>query len=633
MDRMVTRWIVQRVSVVRIDWPLMLLDTAVTSLTYLAVMFLRFEGRIPAAHGRTLLLLLPLIILIHLGANASAGLYGCVWDQAGVEEARRLLIGGVAAGLVVVGFVLVAGRPLPLSTAVFGSAGTLLIVGGTRFQSRVFGYRRRHRKDPQTAVGVVVVGSGRAGGTLVREMLAQDGQDLRPVAVVDEDPRQHGRSLCGVPVLGGLEALREAAVLYDARLAVLARPDATGQDVQRVKAAADAAGLPVKTLPSLAEMAGGAVGVRDVRDLEIQDLLGRTQVASDMEDDVRRVFEGRCVLITGAGGSIGSEIARQVAVFGPARLVLLDHDETHLHDAAAKILGESVQVLADIRDELRISTVMARERPDVVFHAAAHKHVPVLEAHPCEAISTNVVGTDNVLRACLAADVQRLVFISTDKAVRPRSVMGATKRIGEQLLLARRPPGRPWAAVRFGNVLGSRGSVVPTFMRQIGEGGPVTVTHPDMTRFFMSIPEAVQLVLRATAMSEGGELFMLDMGDPVRVADLADRMIEMSGRKGQIDIVYSGLRPGEKLAESLHEPEETSRPTQHPAVLALRPVRVPVGVLDDVVGRLARLAREQRPAQVVELLFEHLHGPVRDLARASRVLVVPELDATDQAMA
>ena len=324
-----------------------------------------------------------------------------------------------------------------------------------------------------------------------------------------------------------------------ANLAVFAMTNAPQETIRRAAAAAEEADVALKIVPGISSAMNGGISLRDIRDVQIEDLLGREEIATDL-DAVRAILTGRRVLITGAGGSIGSEIARQVFACDPERLILLDHDETHLHDVAGELRDDSVvQVLADIRNRRQMHAVFDEHRPNVVFHAAAHKHVPLLEAHPTEAVMTNVVGTSNVLDAAGEVGVERLVAISTDKAVYPSSVMGASKRISEQLVIARTPPSAAYCAVRFGNVLGSRGSVVPTFMRQIEAGGPVTVTDPRMTRYFMSIEEAVQLVLQASTLAEagsGGEVFMLDMGEPVLILDLAERMIRLSGRQPGTDI-------------------------------------------------------------------------------------------------
>jgi FlaA1/EpsC-like NDP-sugar epimerase len=344
--------------------------------------------------------------------------------------------------------------------------------------------------------------------------------------------------------------------------------------------------------------------LRQAREPRIEDLLGRTPVPTDLES-VRRSLTGHRVLVTGAGGSIGSEICRQVSSLDPALLVLLDHDETHLHDAAATLSGPCTQALVDITDRAAVLEAFERYQPEVVFHAAAHKHVPVLEDHPSAAAKTNVLGTRNVVDGSVAAGASRFVQISTDKAVRPSSVMGASKRLAEQTVLAHAPEGAAYSTVRFGNVLGSRGSVIPTFARQIAQGGPVTVTDPRMTRFFMSVEEAVQLVLQASVLSRGGEIFMLEMGQPVRILDLAERMIRLSGCQVGIDIPIeiTGIRPGEKLNEVLSTPDEEVLPTSHPYINRLVPIRADSELFESELAKLEASVGARDQGAVRSLLF------------------------------
>ncbi len=595
------QWVVRRFGVLRIDWPLAVLDAVWVSIAYAGVTFLRFDGAVPPDFQRGLARTLPLIAVIHLVANAVCGLYGRVWQQASVEEARRVVSAAVLASTSVLVLVRLSDARVPLLTVITGGGLSLLLIGGARFQARMFTVRRRRMAVPEGEPRLaVIVGAGPAARVLLRSIHEGGDQSLRPVAVVDPDPRLHGRTLGELPILGGLEALGQASMVHGAKVAVLTNVDSADLDVALVAKAARAAGLELKVLPGWPELLGNWATVRDLRDLEITDLLGRQQVAASL-DDVRGMLRDRRVLITGGGGSIGSEIARQVASFQPAALLVLDNDETHLHDAMAALPAMAEQVLADVRDRQRIDSVFEDLRPDIVFHAAAHKHVPVLENHPCEAVKTNVLGTHNVVRAAAASGVNRFVFISTDKAVQPVNVMGATKRLGEQILLTSRPDGACYAAVRFGNVLGSRGSVVPIFMRQIRGGGPITVTHPDVTRFFMSIPEAVHLVLHAAAQSTGGELFMLDMGSPVKIVDLARRMIELSGRH-DVKIEFTGLRAGEKLAEELSEPDEDRQQTRHPSVFRLQPVLADQRVLHEAIAHLEQhVGRLDRAATIREL--------------------------------
>lgn len=598
---------------IRSDLPLAGLDCVLTAAAYTAALFLRVEGDVPQRFLVGFRTFLPLAVGVHLLSNWAWGLYGRMWRHASVQEARRVLVAAATAGAVLLAAaatVHLAPRSLPL----FGAALTLLLAGGVRFQSRLFALRRG--ADRRRSTRVVVVGAGESGGAIVREMLRTPEEQLLPVAVLDDDPSKQGRSLVGVPVIGGIGALHDAARVHGADAALLAIPSADAALVRRVARIADHAGLPLKVLPSVRELVGGRVSVRDVRDVEITDLLGRAQVSTDLEA-VRELLRGQRIMITGGGGSIGSEIARQVAAFDPACLVLLDRDESHLHEAAVT-LDDSVQVLADICDMAALERAFETHRPDIVFHAAALKHVPVLERHPCAAVRTNVLGTSNVITAARQHAVGRLVVISTDKAVEPCGVMGASKRLCEQLVLHGAGPDRRYCAVRFGNVLGSRGSVVPTFMRQIADGGPVTVTDARMTRYFMTVAEAVQLVLQAGVYCEGGEIFTLRMGEPVRILDLAERMIRLSGRQVGTDVPVriTGRRPGEKLAERLHATGEDPEPTAHPSILVVHPRTLPRAALTAGLVELSEAARRHDRAATRQTLL--------NLAAAEPVIRLPE---------
>jgi FlaA1/EpsC-like NDP-sugar epimerase len=417
----------------------------------------------------------------------------------------------------------------------------------------------------------------------------------------------HGKSLVGVPVVGSIRDIPAATNRYLLQEVLLAIPNPSPEMIADVLQSAEVAGIAMKVLPTMSDVVKGPIGmfaIRRAREPSIEDLLGRTPVATDLEG-VRRSLEGHRVLVTGAGGSIGSEICRQVAGFDPAMLVLLDHDETHLHDIVSEIDGPCHQALADINDCVTLFRIFEHFRPDVVLHTAAHKHVPVLEDHPVEAARTNVFGTLNVIEASAGVGVSRFLLVSSDKAVRPSSVMGASKRAAEQVLLSRSPLNGAYSAVRFGNVLGSRGSVIPTFARQIASGGPVTVTDPRMTRFFMSVEEAVQLVLQASVLSKGRDIFMLEMGQPVPIIDLARRMIQLSGARTDVDIpiTITGIRPGEKLQEDLRETDEEVLGTTHPYISRLLPVTAPKAWFDSCIGQLADATRDGDAERVRRILF------------------------------
>ncbi|RLV57582.1 polysaccharide biosynthesis protein [Aeromicrobium phragmitis] len=424
------------------------------------------------------------------------------------------------------------------------------------------------RRAPDGAKRVIIVGAGDSGRELVRSML-RDDRTWAPQAFVEDNPsRKHFRYL-GVPVAGRVRDLLEVAHRYEATTAIIALRSLDAAGMRAIYDLAVEGGLDVKVLPSISEMIDGGITVRDVRDVEPEDLLGRRPIDTDV-DAIASYLTGKRVLVTGAGGSIGSEIARQVKEYSPASLVVLDRDESALHALLLSMYGRAdlespSVVLADIRDGARLKDVFEHHRPEVVFHAAALKHVNVLEQHPLEAFKTNVLGTGNVLEAASAVGVERFVNISTDKAAAPQNVLGYTKRLAEGLTAAHtRDYGGTYLSVRFGNVLGTRGSVLTTFAAQIAAGGPVTVTHPEVTRFFMTVNEAVQLVIQAAAIGRDGEALVLDMGEPVRIIEVARRMIEHSGKDLEIEI--TGLKPGEKLHEILlTEGEVDSRP-RHPLV-------------------------------------------------------------------
>lgn len=603
-----SRRIAVRASRVRAQLLFMVLDAACVVAAYSAAEVFYWRNVAPSAYGWHYALFVVLVALLTLISNKMYGLYGRMWQHAGLEEARQMIfsMATVAAVLALLYVIIrVAGYQLVhpqvvLVGLVFASAGMSLI----RFHSRIFAWQRGSRGN---GLRLAIVGSHDAAAVAVREMLRHPDAGLIPVAVFDDDASLHGRSLVGVPVVGSIRDIPAATNRYMLQEVLLAVPNPSPEMIGQVLRSAEAAGITMKVVPTMSDVVNGHSGmfaIRRARQPSIQDLLGRTPVATDLAG-VRQSLQGHRVLVTGAGGSIGMEICRQVAGFSPALLVLLDHDETHLHDAASALEGPCHQALVDINDRDALFGVFDRFRPDVVLHAAAHKHVPVLEDHPVEAARTNVFGTINVIEASAAVGVGRFLLISTDKAVLPTSVMGASKRAAEQVLLSRSPRDGAYCAVRFGNVLGSRGSVIPTFARQIESGGPVTVTDPRMTRFFMSVEEAVQLVLQASLLSEGGDIFMLEMGEPVPIIDLARKMIELSGGRADVDIPIKviGMRPGEKLEEDLRESDEEVMGTAHPSISRLIPVGAPSAWLDSCLGELSEATRRGDAEAVRHLLF------------------------------
>jgi FlaA1/EpsC-like NDP-sugar epimerase len=617
---------------VRRDAPLALLDLVVAVVAYLLTLVLRFDGSVPNEYWRNFWAFMPFALIGHVAMNEVCGLYGPMWRYASVLEARRIVrAGALGGGCVILANLLVqvaSGglRALPLSVTVFGAVLNLLGIGAVRFQSRLFAYRQRSPDDDRHRV--LVAGAGAAGSMMLKDLLHSPSLRLDPVAVVDDDRRKVGRRLHGVPVLGTLAAIPRLCERYRVNAVLLAIPSATDDLVRGVAGMCEQAGVTLKVLPSVHEIVGGKVTARDLRDVRIEDLLGRKQVETDLEA-VKGMLRGRRVLVTGAGGSIGSEIARQVASFGPGALILLDHDETHLHDAvmsldeyrddlAAASAGADLAaaemrvevVLADIRDRERVYSVFMRSQPDIVFHAAAHKHVPVLEFHPREALATNVLGTANLADAAVASGVGHFVLISTDKAINPKSVMGASKWLAEQVVRSLQDSQTVLCAVRFGNVLGSRGSVVPTFFRQIARGGPVTVTDPKMARYFMSVQEAVQLVLQAAALSRGGEVLTLDMGEPVRIMDLAERLIRLSGRipGRDVPIEITGARQGEKFHEEIVAGDEEQLPSGHPSIVVSRPPLPDRAAVHRALTELERFSPEAPAADLGRRMVDLASG-------------------------
>lgn len=589
-------WLDRALSHIQRNTPLAALDLAIVAAAYLATLVLRFDGGIPDKYWRSFVLFAPAIAVVHLLMNHLFGLYGEVWRYASVREARRLVFAAASAGgaIFVVDAWILPQRALPYSIVIFGAVLSLAGFGAVRFQSRLFAFRRRSALEEPTRV--LLVGAGVAGDMVLKDLLHNPAVGIQPVGIIDDDPRKGGRLLHDIPILGPRAMIPSVAPRLRVDQVLLAIPSATSEVVRDVAALCEEAGVTLRVLPSVREFVDGRIHAREFRDLKIEDLLGRKQVRTDLEA-VGSMLRGRRVLVTGGGGSIGSEIARQVASFEPEALILLDHDETHLHDVATALAGSNVEVvLADIRDQDRIFWAFAEYRPEVVFHAAAHKHVPLLETHPAEALLTNVIGTATVVDAALAAGVGQFVLISTDKAVNPASIMGASKWYAEQIVRSFQGSGPILCAVRFGNVLGSRGSVIPTFLRQIELGGPVTVTDASMTRFFMSIEEAVQLVLQAAALSEGGEVFTLEMGEPVNILDLARNVIRLSGRVPgrDVEIAIVGARPGEKISEEVIDLTEDPMSTVHPGIVFARPPIPDRAALRRALRELEGLANEGR---------------------------------------
>lgn len=576
--------------------------------------FLRFEGRIPPSELRPGLYALAIVLVAQTVSFWVSGLFHGLLRYAGLPEVKSIVRATTAATAVVVvmGLLLPATR-IPRSIYIGQWILAILAASAIRLGIRMLRENRQTVSANETRA--MVLGAGDACDMFLRELTRLPQSDVRVVALLDDDARKHDSSMRGIRVVGDISerSLRRAAEDFGANTAILAMPSAAGSRIREIVELCAQLGIEAKTLPNLQQLLNGQA-VTTLRDVAIEDLLRREPVKLD-EDSIRQLVKGRRVLVTGGAGSIGSELARQVLDFEPSQLTLMDHDENALffleRDLKNRLRGVQLgMVVGSIRDPQRVSEVLRTARPHVVLHAAAHKHVPLMESNPAEAVKNNVLGTRVVADLCLAHGVDTFVLISTDKAVNPTSVMGATKRVAELYVqsLSTRKRTR-FVAVRFGNVLGSAGSVVEVFRDQIANGGPVTVTDPEMTRYFMTIPEACQLVLQAAALGRGGEIFILDMGEPVKVLDLAHDMIRMSGFQPghDIQVQFIGARPGEKLFEELMLDAEATDRTLHPKIL---------------IGRIPGLSQEEALASV-ERLVSSLEGGA-DTVRATLNDIVPE---------
>ncbi len=570
-----------------------LIDLSVLSLALWVALFLRFDGRPPEWVAMRVLILWPHVVGVQYLSLVMLGVHRFQWRFVGLRETTRIFaaIGCAAVFLLFIRFLtgyyetrvpFLEHVWLPIGVTLIDFAGAFVAIAGVRAMRRLVAERsdekRRAAGLPRLdRTKTILIGAGQAGLMVAKELALRPDLGLKPVGFLDDDPRKQGTVLHGLRVLGTTDDLAQVCAKVRAEQALITIADTPGKEMRRIAEICRRNDVPAKVIPGIYEIVGGRVNLSRIRELEIEDLLGRAPVDLD-QSALSEQLRGKIVLVTGAGGSIGSELCRQVCHFGPARLVLLEQAENALFNIhreleAAHPTQDLVPLVADICDARRVRWALATYQPDVILHAAAHKHVPMMEWNPDEAVRNNVFGTVTLASAAHEQGVSMFVMISTDKAVNPTSVMGATKRVAEiyAQALARQSKTR-FVTVRFGNVLGSAGSVIPIFEEQIARGGPVTVTHPDMKRYFMTIPEACQLVLQAGTMGKGGEIFILDMGEPVKIVDLARDMIELCGMVPgeEIEIQFTGLRPGEKLFEELSVSDENADKTRHSKIFVGR---------------------------------------------------------------
>ena len=548
-------------------------DIVAAAVAWYAAYLLRFNFELPPEHHSVMLQTLWLVLPLQAFAFISFGLYRGAWRFASVLDLKRILLTVVVAAVVLVAALAMVNTFLhvPRSVLILDPILLILMLGGSRFVYRALKEHQLYGAHLRRGEPVIILGAGVAAMSLVKD-LVQSSQ-WRVVALLDDDETMHGREILGVRVQGSISALSKLATRFGAHHVIIAMPSADHRERRRALGLANQLGLEVLTVPSIDDLMSGRFSVSQIRRVDVEDLLGRDAVDLD-SSGLQDLIEGQAVLVSGAGGSIGSELCRQVVKFRPSLLICLDISEYALYQLEQEFTGATIQliyVVGDVKNAPRLDQLLTKYQPKVVFHAAAYKHVPLMEnENVSEAFNNNVLGTYTLAKACKDARVDKFVLVSTDKAVNPTNIMGATKRLAEMVCQglqdthSDQPTGTRFVTVRFGNVLGSSGSVIPKFRQQIAAGGPITVTHPEITRYFMSIPEAAQLVMQAGLMGSGGEIFVLDMGEPVRIVDLARDMIKLSGlQEDEIAIEFSGLRPGEKLYEELLADDEHTLPTPH----------------------------------------------------------------------
>jgi FlaA1/EpsC-like NDP-sugar epimerase len=594
----------------------MVLDALIVICTPYIALYIRFEGSVEPKYFVRLFQYLPLIVIARLASFYFFGLYNRLWRYASINELVAIIQAVTASSVVITAIAVWTVAGIPRISLFLAWMLDIALIGGSRLGVRLLYHFRQHQAN--RGINVLIVGAGDAGAMIAREIQQRVYGDKRVIGFIDDDSSKLDQMLYGAKVLGTRNDIVRIVSNYQVQEIIVAMPSIGGQLLRQIVKECRKTNCTIKVVPGLYELIDGKVSVNQLRNIDLEDLLRRDPVRIDL-DEIAHYLTDKRVLVTGAGGSVGSELCRQIARLRPRKLILLGKGENSIYEIhrelSAKYPNLAIEpVIADVRDANRINNVFNTHKPEVVFHAAAHKHVPLMETQPEEAVYNNIFGTKVVAEAAQRTGTAVFVMISTDKAVNPTSIMGATKRVAELVIqsLARTSKTK-FIAVRFGNVLGSRGSVIPLFRQQIAAGGPVTVTHPDMERYFMTIPEAAQLVLQAGAIAQGGEVFVLDMGEPVKILDLARDLIELSGFSpdGDIPIIFTGIRPGEKLFEELLTAEEGTMASKHEKIYVanLRPISKDklnrglqklrtLSATDDIVAALEELVPYYREARL-----------------------------------
>ncbi len=559
---------------------------SVVLASYLAIV-MRYEFRvdeIPEHFMSPIEHVMPLNIVVTLGIFYLFRLYSSLWAFAGETELQNIVVSCALSTLVngvCLQFFRTSSRAVPKSYYFFYLFLLITCIFCSRFSYRFFRGLKHKQQNKKNRIAVMVIGAGEAANLIIKEIVNSNFSTMVIKCIIDDDKGKWGRFIQGIKVVGGRDKIVECADIYDVDEIIVAMPSASRAEIKNILEICKDTNCKLRSLPGMYQLVNGEVNVSKLRDVEVEDLLGRDPISVDL-DSILGYVQGKAVLVTGGGGSIGSELCRQIAIHRPKRLIIVDIYENTVYDVQQELKAkypelDLVVLIASVRNTNRMNYIFSKYRPDIVYHAAAHKHVPLMEDSPTEAIKNNVFGTFKTAQAAAMSGVQRFVMISTDKAVNPTNIMGASKRICEMIIQTfDKHYETEFVAVRFGNVLGSNGSVIPLFRKQIAAGGPVTVTHPDIIRYFMTIPEAVSLVLQAGAYAKGGEIFVLDMGEPVKILDLAHNLIKLSGyRVGEdIKIKFTGLRPGEKLYEELLMDEEGMKDTANRMIHIGKPIEL-----------------------------------------------------------